>query len=189
MHRVAKLTAEAKQRRAAGDMHGTKKRLLDRKRLQLQLDKLRGSINMVDMHIATIEGTELNKSILQTLKESAQALQRLGVDCGVWHAEDVMAEVESELESANEIGKALAGEGLVGQLNSMGGDLLTEEDLEAELQELGEDSDNVYADSARVENESDLQFPKVPSSMNTQVAKAMTEEQSDIVEGGSMFAL
>ena len=89
--RIEVLTKEAVARKKVGDIVGAKKRLVDRKRLSVQLERLISSISIIDMHINTIEGTELNKSILQTLKASADAMKKMGINSsGVEGVENIV---------------------------------------------------------------------------------------------------
>jgi hypothetical protein len=110
--------------------------LVERKRAQSQLDKLSSSISVIDTHISTIEGTELNRSILETLKASGDALKKLGVHGGIEEVEKVVSEVELQMENAAEVTKVISSANVSGIINSMGHDVITEEELEAELDEL-----------------------------------------------------
>lgn len=135
--RVKVLTQEAVCRKKAGDLIGARKRLVDRKRVQNQLGQLSNSISVVEMHINTIEGSELNKSILQTLKASGDALRRMGVEGGgIEGVEKIVSEVEAQMEYASEITKVISTGNVAGTINSMGGDVFTEEELEQELEDL-----------------------------------------------------
>lgn len=138
LNRVYALTNEAIFRKRAGDIAGAKKKLVDRKRLQNQLDRLQNSISVIDMHINTIEGTELNKSILQTLKASGDALRKLGVEGGgIEGVESIVSEVESQVEYASEITKIISSANVSGTINTMGYDAFnSDEDLEKELEQL-----------------------------------------------------
>lgn len=53
--KIRDLTGEAMHRKHARDLNGAKKKLVERKRTQMQLEKLSNSMSIVDMHINTIE--------------------------------------------------------------------------------------------------------------------------------------
>lgn len=105
--------------------------------MQNQLGQLTNSISVVEMHINTIEGSELNKSILQTLKASGDALRRMGVEGGgIEGVEKIVSEVETQMEYASEITKVISAGNVAGTINSMGSDVFTDEELEQELEDL-----------------------------------------------------
>lgn len=128
--RIRTLTAEAAHRKSIMDINGAKKRLVERKRAQLQLEKITSSMSVIDMHMSTIEGTELNRSILETLRASGDALRRLGAKGGVEEVERVVNEVENQVESAAEISRIIAAANVTGSIGGMGHDVFSEEELE-----------------------------------------------------------
>jgi hypothetical protein len=130
------------------------------------------SICIIDSHANAIEGTELNKSILNTIRASGDAIKRLSVKGGMSTVEDIISEVETQMENASEItkvisagkrchllcnsywmGAANASVGLnswhfagniSGSLNNMGGlDGFSENELDQELDDLLYEEDNL----------------------------------------------
>lgn len=156
MERIDQLTMEAKRRmgtsagtvmrssgsKVAKDPSGAKRILAERRRVQGQLDKLRSSMAVIDTHINTIKGTELDLTILETLKASGDALKKVGLKGGLKGVEDIVAEVETQVENANEITRVIASGSVAGVLNGIGGDVMTEEEMEEELNELLNDGDD-----------------------------------------------
>jgi hypothetical protein len=77
--KIASLTTEAKCRQARKDVLGAKRKLIERRRCNEQLQRVTNSIGIMDAHMGALEGTELNKSILSTIRASGDAIQRLSV--------------------------------------------------------------------------------------------------------------
>lgn len=152
--------------------------MVERKRAQSQLDKLSSSISVIDTHISTIEGTELNRSILETLKASGDALKRLGVHGGIEEVEKVVSEVELQMENAAEVTKVISSANVSGIINSMGHDVITEEELEAELDELLCDNDDEYEKPLGMSAEKIKLLPtKVPTHQN--IGEASSNNNSE----------
>ena len=66
--RIAVLTVEAKHKSTGKDIAGAKRKILERLRCQEQLVGVNNSICIIDSHANAIEATELNQSILNTIK-------------------------------------------------------------------------------------------------------------------------
>jgi hypothetical protein len=79
-----------------------------RRRCQEQLLRVNNSICIIDSHANAIEGTELNKSILDTIRASGDAIKRLGVKGGIGTVEDIISEVETQMDNASEITKVIS---------------------------------------------------------------------------------
>lgn len=132
-------------------------------------------MSIIDMHMNTIEGTELNRSILETLKASGDALRRMGVKGGLDEVERVVSEVEGQVEAAAEVNRIISSANVTGSINTMAIDGISEEDLEEEFAALmydgGGDSDsedkNLLATLPAVPS-------KVPSLTGSQSASSST---------------
>ena len=102
--KIRTITADAARRKEMGDITGARRKLVDRRRAQAQLEKIISSISVIDMHMNTIEGTELNRSILDTLRASGDALKRLGASGGgIEEVERIVSDVEQQVDAASEI--------------------------------------------------------------------------------------
>lgn len=128
LEKMDSLTNEAKMKVSKKDMSGAKRKILDRRRLvfsrplkymieadpnplnrcQQQLTRVNNSISIIESHSSAIEGTELNKSILDTLKASGEAIKRLNITGGIGTVEDIISEVETQMENASEITKVIS---------------------------------------------------------------------------------
>jgi hypothetical protein len=79
-----------------------------RRRCHEQLLRVNNSICIIESHSNAIEGTELNKSILNTIRASGDAIKRLSVKGGMSTVEDIISEVETQMENASEITKVIS---------------------------------------------------------------------------------
>jgi hypothetical protein len=79
-----------------------------RRRCHEQLLRVQNSIGIIESHANAIEGTELNKSILNTIRASGDAIKRLSVHGGMSTVEDIISEVETQMENASEITKVIS---------------------------------------------------------------------------------
>jgi hypothetical protein len=107
-----RLGKEAVRRRQLGDLPGAKSKMQERRRALKRLEKLRGSLSLVDAQLDALRSTELDKELMQTLLASSAALKKAGVGKGVKEAEAVMSELDEQLRESGELTSVLAG-GLV----------------------------------------------------------------------------
>ncbi len=131
---VSRLSDEALAKKRAGDTLAARNRLLERRRVQKRLERLRHGLNLVDTQLDAIKTSELDKEITLTLKASTVAMRKAGITVGVQEVENVMTELEGQMREVQDITEVLAN-----PLNAAGGE---DEDLDAELELLeavGED--------------------------------------------------
>lgn len=148
--RIDTALRDAKAKKLARDVAGAKRKLVEKRRLEAQLDRLRSSIYVIETHANAIDGTELDKAVVQTLRASGDALKSLGM--GIKSVEDVVSEAEMQLESAAEITRVLAAGTVSGMVN--GGDFYTDDEIMRDLDELV-DNDPDYEVAA-------TDWPKLP---------------------------
>jgi hypothetical protein len=104
-----RLGREALRRRQAGDLQGAKAKMMERRRAVKRLEKLRGSLALVDAQLDALRTTELDKELMQTLLASSAALKKAGVGKGVKEAEQVMSELDEQLRESSELTSVLSG--------------------------------------------------------------------------------
>lgn len=144
MGKEDRLTSEARMKHASKDVAGAKRKLLERRRVREQADRVRNGMSLLEQHMSTIEGTEMDKSILEALKASGHALKRLGIEGGIDAVQNIVSETEIQIEQADEINRTLATGMFNSYVNSMG--VADEDELEQELRELmGEDMEENIA--------------------------------------------
>lgn len=110
---------------APGERRKTK--FQEYKRVGMQRERLLAYKDMVLTHLDALSNSELNKTLISTLQESAKTLKAMGAVDGVRQAELVVADVETSMMQVQELTQVL-GQPL--QLDS------GTHDLEAELEEM-----------------------------------------------------
>lgn len=126
---IERLSREAVAKRRDRDPAGARAKMLERRRLQKRLDRLRHGIGLVDGRLDAIKTSELDKEIMLTLKASTSAMRKAGIQMDVQEVESVMTELDEQLREVNDITSALAN-----PLQSV-----EDEELDAELERLDED--------------------------------------------------
>jgi len=122
---VSKLGHEVVSKRRANDMSTAKSKLLERKRAQKRLDRLRNGIDLVDSQLDAIRTSELDKEIMMTLKASTNAMRKAGIGVAVQDIENVMTELDEHIREAQDVTTALSNPLNVNDMGDM--------DLEAEI--------------------------------------------------------
>ena len=117
-----KVRGEALALRAT-DRGRCRTKLAEHKRLGVQLDRLVAYRDMVLQHIDALRNTELNKSLIETLKESSRTLKAMGITDGLKQAEAVVSDISASIADVHELTSVL------GQPIHV-----DEEDLEMELE-------------------------------------------------------
>lgn len=123
---VNRLSEEALAKKREGDTLAARNRLLERRRVQRRLEKLRHGLNLVDTQLDAIKTSELDKEITMTLKASTNAMRKAGITLGVQEVESVMTELDVQMREVQDVTEVLAN-----PLNNLSAE---EEDLDAELE-------------------------------------------------------
>lgn len=84
-----------------------KQKFIEYKRVVLQRERLHKYRDMVAAHMDALSNSELNKTLISTLQESAKTLKAMGVVDGVKQAELVVADVESSMAQVQELTQVL----------------------------------------------------------------------------------
>lgn len=101
------LGKEALTRRRAGDVQGAKVKLIERRRTQQRLDRLRTGLMMVDKQLDALRSSELDKELMQSLRLSSQAMKNAGIGSGLEDAEHVLSELDDQMREATEFTSVL----------------------------------------------------------------------------------
>ena len=108
-------------------------KLKERKRYKQRLEKVQNSITVMDKHIDTLQSSELDKIIYDSLKLSSQALKKNVKTVKVDDVENVMSELDDHILEASEVNQVLC---TPLQTNDM--DVIAEEDDLLEDEEVRE---------------------------------------------------
>jgi hypothetical protein len=130
---IMRLGEEALSRKREGDVATARAKILERRRCNKRLERLRHGIELVDLQLDAIKTSELDKEIMLTLKASTAAMRKAGINLGVQEVETVISELDDQMREVNEITDVLANP-LGGQ--SMGGSMSANDealDLDSEL--------------------------------------------------------
>lgn len=128
-----RLAEEAVLKRKQGDTLMARSKLLERRRVQKRLERLRHGLDLVDTQLDAIKTSELDKEIMLTLKASTNAMRKAGINLGVQEVEGVMAELDEQMREAQDITSVLTNPLTAQQGTGMGGIVLEDADLDAEL--------------------------------------------------------
>ena len=129
---IRKLSAEAAAKGRDRDLAAARAKLVERRRLQKRLERLRHGLGLVDTQLEAIKTSELDKEIMLTLKASTSAMRKAGITLGVQEVESVMTELDEQMREVHDMTSAFAT-----PLNGAGPE---DAELDAELEELLEDA-------------------------------------------------
>jgi hypothetical protein len=174
-----------------------RKKMMERARARAQLEKIQNSMLMIDMHKSTIEGTELDLSVLETLKASGDVLRQMGATGnGLRAVEDLVSGLEESMQNAAEITNVLSSGSVSGVVNTMAafGVAVDEEELMRELDFLstgtGEDADSPETNAetrtvpTAMGSSSSAQKGRVANFSTVPVQVKMTEEVDNSFASG-----
>lgn len=105
---IDRLTDEALRKRRDGDRLAARSKLLERRRCQKRLERLRHGLDLVDSQLDAIKTSELDKEIMLTLKASTSAMRKAGITLGVQEVESVMNELDEQMREVQDVTSALA---------------------------------------------------------------------------------
>lgn len=98
----------AREKKAKGDISGARQKLLEKRSLVSQLERLRSSQGIIAMHLGAMKGAELNQTLISTLKASNTAIRSMVPEHEVSQIEDFMYDLEDEVKRTTQIGDVLA---------------------------------------------------------------------------------
>lgn len=129
---MQRLGEEALTKRKGGDPLTARSKLLERKRVQKRLERLRHGLDLVDTQIDAIKTSELDKEIMLTLKASTSAMRKAGINLGVQEVETVISELDEQIREVQDVTSALSNP-LMGGGQALSHSSIEEAELDAEL--------------------------------------------------------
>lgn len=175
------LLHDAKERMGRKDSKAARKKLMERRSINQQLDRLRSSQHVISMHLGAMQGAELNQTLMTTLKASSHAIQAFAPEKNLRDVEDVMFELEKDMKAASEINDALSKPIITFDsmgLDAVGGGLNTEEELERELESLLNREDD---QSARLAHQPLAPHYHYPQSLPSGVTRSKQQGQDSVM--------
>ncbi|KAK0080648.1 hypothetical protein PV325_013587 [Microctonus aethiopoides] len=127
------------QELAIAKQNGTKNKraaiqaLKRRKRYQKQLEQIDGTLSTIEMQRGALENANTNSTVLQTMKNAADALKAAHMDMDVDKVHDMMDDIAEQQDVAKEISDAISNPVAFGQD-------VDEDELEKELEELEQEA-------------------------------------------------
>lgn len=123
---VTRLTDEALLKKRDGDALTARSKILERRRVQKRLERLRHGLDLVDAQLDAIKTSELDKEIMLTLKASTSAMRKAGITLGVQEVETVMSEIDEQMREVQDITSVLS--------NPLASNSSEDAELDAELE-------------------------------------------------------
>jgi hypothetical protein len=105
---IMRLTEEALQKKREGETLTARSKILERRRVQKRLERLRHGLDLVDTQLDAIKTSELDKEIMLTLKASTNAMRKAGINLGVQEVESVMSEMDEQMREVQDITSVLS---------------------------------------------------------------------------------
>ena len=121
-----RLTDDALVKKRTNDVAAARSKILEKRRVQKRLERLRHGLDLVDTQLDAIKTSELDKEIMLTLKASTNAMKKAGITLGVQEVENVMSELDEQMREVQDITDVLTNP-------LMGPSGVEEKDLDAEL--------------------------------------------------------
>ncbi|KAK5648505.1 hypothetical protein RI129_003397 [Pyrocoelia pectoralis] len=107
--------------------------LKKKKRLAKQLEQIDGTLSTIEMQREALEGANTNTSVLDAMKEAADALKLAHKNMDVDQVHDMMDDIAEQQDVAKEISDAISNPVAFGSV-------VDDEDLEKELEELEQET-------------------------------------------------
>lgn len=107
--------------------------LKKKKRLAKQLEQIDGTLSTIEMQREALEGANTNTSVLDAMKEAADALKLAHKNMDVDQVHDMMDDIAEQQDVAREISDAISNPVAFGSV-------VDDEDLEKELEELEQET-------------------------------------------------
>ncbi|CAH1164237.1 unnamed protein product [Phaedon cochleariae] len=168
---VAKKNA-AKNKRVALQALKKKKRL---EKNQLQID---GTLTTIEMQREALEGASTNTTVLESMKNAAEALKKAHKNLDVDNVHDIMDDIAEQHDIANEISNAIS--------NPVGfAEDLDDEELEKELEEL--EQEGLEEDLLKVPGPTEL--PALPTPATGAIAKPVKPQAKKVEDDDDMKEL
>jgi len=148
-----------------------------KKRYEKQLQQIDGTLSTIEIQREALEGANTNTAVLTTMKSAADALKTAHKNMDVDEVHDMMDDIAEQQDVAKEIQDAISNPVAFGQE-------FDEEDLEAELDMLGEELDmeeQEALDKELLDVGPTVGLPDIPTAepARPQAAKSKKVEEDD----------
>jgi len=166
MKKVEKETALAKDYMKKKNKSAALACLKRKKVYESQIEKLSAARMTIETQSMTIEGAQVNLEAMTAMKLGASSMKTIHKDLNIDKVDDTMDEIREQMDVANEISDAIS--------QPLGGTVIDDDDLLAELDDLSEEALN---DQLNGIEDQPSKMPAVPS--GTPVNNKPTASEED----------
>jgi len=103
-----------------------------KKTYETQMEKIAGARMTIEQQVMTLEGANVSLEAMNAMKMGAQSMKSIHQNMSIDEVDDTMDEIREQMDVANEINDAIS--------QPLGGDVLDEDELLAELDGLEQES-------------------------------------------------
>eukprot|EP01118_Nematostelium_gracile_P016716 TRINITY_DN698_c0_g1_i1.p1 TRINITY_DN698_c0_g1~~TRINITY_DN698_c0_g1_i1.p1 ORF type:complete len:213 (+),score=87.85 TRINITY_DN698_c0_g1_i1:162-800(+) len=97
-----------------------------------QMEKISGARMTIEQQVMTLEGANVSLEAMNAMRMGAQSMKSIHRDMSIDQVDDTMDEIREQMDIANEINDAIS--------QPLGGDIMDEDELLAELDDLEQES-------------------------------------------------
>jgi len=134
-----------------------------------QMEKISGARMTIEQQVMTLEGANVSLEAMNAMKMGAQSMKAIHKNMSIDNVDDTMDEIREQMDIANEINDAIS--------QPLGGDVLDEDELLAELDDLEQQSmDEQLLDIPSMKN----QLPAMPSAPTRAPTKKAIDEDAEL---------
>jgi len=142
-----------------------------KKTYESQIDKISGARMTIETQVNAIEGASVTMDALSAMRTGAQAMRQLHRGMTSEQVDDTMEDIREQMDLANELNEAIS--------QPLGGEIIDEDELEAELDALEQenvDEQLLGLEAARLPTK----LPSAPSTVPAGKAPAISDEEAEL---------
>jgi len=163
-------TAEAKKFMAAKNKRAALMCLKRKKTYEVQIEKISGAMMTIEQQKMALEGANVSLEAMNAMKIGAASMKSIHSELNIDKVDDTMDEIREQMDIANEINEAIS--------TPLGGDVMDEDELLAELEEL--ESESLDEQLLQMNPPSQQKLPNVPNSKLPTPQKKVVDEDAEL---------
>eukprot|EP01119_Soliformovum_irregulare_P011908 TRINITY_DN3045_c0_g1_i1.p1 TRINITY_DN3045_c0_g1~~TRINITY_DN3045_c0_g1_i1.p1 ORF type:complete len:214 (+),score=71.48 TRINITY_DN3045_c0_g1_i1:80-721(+) len=168
--KMDKETAEAKRFLSLNKKREAMECLKRKKFQEGQMSKLSGARMTIEQQVMTLEGASVSLEALTAMQMGAASMKTIHKNMNLDRVDDTMDEIREQMDVANEIADAIS--------QPLGGETIDEDDLLAELDELGQEALDEQLLPAPTPISAAL--PNAPTKAPTPTKKKIVDEEAEL---------
>jgi len=163
-------TAEAKKFMAAKNKRAALMCLKRKKTYEIQIEKISGAMMTIEQQKMALEGANVSLEAMNAMKIGAASMKSIHSELNIDKVDDTMDEIREQMDIANEINDAIS--------TPLGGDVMDEDELLAELEEL--ESESLDEQLLQMNPVSQQKLPTVPNGKLPTPQKKLVDEDAEL---------